>query len=816
MITIRFSNRTPAPLVSKIGMETDQQAEKLRFLLPQISDGQSAQLMLLLPDGTPEILRLVDGMALVPAAVCGQPGRSRAWVEILGSGGVAWNSEVFYLEVGDLPPISEAVEGKYPTALQDALDAAAQAVTLRNEAQAARDRAESAAAAIAGGGAAQSGVTQVYTVNSGESVTLPAAALAQNAPAAWETEAEPGAQTETRQYQIGSGESVTLPDTAPAQNAAVTWDTVTESGSSTSTRAYTVPAGSSVTLPATAQEQTVAVTWEAPAATGSFVNLARNPENMPLTLGSGYTQVASQCLADAVAAAYNAGDTYLFIGLYLEISGDAEVSVFKGENPIDSAGASASTITQSGWYYTLSGVLSGADATVNKFTLTKTGDGTAVIRYLYCQSCAWLNANASSVSWSTASPAERAASIAAFKERFSALEIVPGQDSGAQQTAARGSVAYNGSTTAYTSGDTAILVGPGAVISCAQGAMGLTVTLTEQTTWQAAGATVTLNGRTTAYTQAETALPVGPGAVIACTKGTLHLTALLDAGSDASGAGATVAYNGVTTFFDQSASSIPVGPGAVITGALGTLRLTVALAARSSPYPDWSGRKWACVGDSLTDTGINATRKYETILAEKTGIRVQMLGVGSTGYTAGADSGKAFAARCAQVDRDTDVVTLFGSVNDWKNYAYNSLCPVIGTAADVYDETKTWKENTFCANVNRTFDILFDRAPTAKVIVFGAMPYYGVGQEHFQEAREAVESVCRARHIPYVDMYDSTGFSRILTSAEYAKAYTWEGENAAWTGPGDYPSAFGHPNNRAHAEIIAPVFYEALRRCLPL
>ncbi|MBQ7655151.1 MAG: hypothetical protein IJS41_01440 [Clostridia bacterium] len=145
MITFRFSGRTPSPSQAEIGMETDSGAETLRFLLPQVADGQSAQLMMILPDGTPEALLIRDGMATVPASVAAIPGRSRCWVEILGSGGIAWNSELLYLEVGDLPPISEETERTYPTAIQDALDAADQAVTASTAAAAAKIAAERAA-----------------------------------------------------------------------------------------------------------------------------------------------------------------------------------------------------------------------------------------------------------------------------------------------------------------------------------------------------------------------------------------------------------------------------------------------------------------------------------------------------------------------------------------------------------------------------------------------------------------------------------------------------------------------------------------------
>lgn len=135
MITIRFSGRTPTPNNYKIGMETDQDAETLRFDLPQIADDQTAQLMMLLPDGTPDALNIRDGMAVVPAAMAEQPGRIRAWVEIEG-GGIAWNSEMLYLDVGDLPPISEHIQRTYPTAIQEALDMEGRALSYWESAEA--------------------------------------------------------------------------------------------------------------------------------------------------------------------------------------------------------------------------------------------------------------------------------------------------------------------------------------------------------------------------------------------------------------------------------------------------------------------------------------------------------------------------------------------------------------------------------------------------------------------------------------------------------------------------------------------------------
>ncbi len=50
---------------------------------------------------------------------------------------MAWNSELLYLDIGDLPSIGERTQTQYPTAIQDALDACVQAERYRDETRAA-------------------------------------------------------------------------------------------------------------------------------------------------------------------------------------------------------------------------------------------------------------------------------------------------------------------------------------------------------------------------------------------------------------------------------------------------------------------------------------------------------------------------------------------------------------------------------------------------------------------------------------------------------------------------------------------------------
>lgn len=243
-----------------------------------------------------------------------------------------------------------------------------------------------------------------------------------------------------------------------------------------------------------------------------------------------------------------------------------------------------------------------------------------------------------------------------------------------------------------------------------------------------------------------------------------------------------------------------------------TEKQNIGTATPSSPTKEFEGLKWGVVGDSLSDSSINADTKYHKIIKEKTGITIQELAKGGTGYTAGYSTNDTYYDRILTLDTDCDIVTIFGSVNDWKNNQYNSLCKEIGTISDTYDDSKNVIENTFYANLNRTFDALVDRVPKAQIIVFGAMPYYGVNQTYFKNVRDALIAVCNDRHIPYNDMFDSTGFYRIMNNGIYAQAYTTDYSGTNY----DTQTSFGHPNNLAHKKIIAPMFLTELRKHLLL
>ena len=118
---IEFSRkRIPTPRELKIGYESDNLVERLEFRLPQIAAQQTATMMI---DGEyADMIPLElddDGFYGVnlTAEHIGRCGRHKAYVAISGEGKM-WNSSTFFLNVGELPRMDEAIEKRYPTAVE--------------------------------------------------------------------------------------------------------------------------------------------------------------------------------------------------------------------------------------------------------------------------------------------------------------------------------------------------------------------------------------------------------------------------------------------------------------------------------------------------------------------------------------------------------------------------------------------------------------------------------------------------------------------------------------------------------------------------
>ena len=198
--------------------------------------------------------------------------------------------------------------------------------------------------------------------------------------------------------------------------------------------------------------------------------------------------------------------------------------------------------------------------------------------------------------------------------------------------------------------------------------------------------------------------------------------------------------------------------------------------------PKWFGKKWAAIGDSLTEINNSATAKYHDLISQKTGVTVVNLGDGGTGYKA-TDSGKgdSFMDRVANVPLDSNVITIFGSGND------------LGAENEIGNVTDTGT-TTLCGCINTTIDNLLSRMPLANIGIITPTPWQQYNPSNASNKMalysEAIVEICKNKGIPCLDLYHCSGL-RPWDSTFKTLAYA--------------NSDGVHPNNLGHELIAAKI-----------
>lgn len=270
------------------------------------------------------------------------------------------------------------------------------------------------------------------------------------------------------------------------------------------------------------------------------------------------------------------------------------------------------------------------------------------------------------------------------------------------------------------------------------------------------------------------------------------------AGSTTSGmATLSITRDGETTTVDSGTATATVQGGDILSveGGSVTFLLKVLREVYVDPIGVWSGKKWVAFGDSLTDETINADKKYYRYIEEKTGITVVVMGAGGTGYYKGYDSGMAYGQRMANVPADADVITIFGSVNDWHA---KSAGVEMGNASD------TMEAGTLAGYINECIDVAIEKAPYAQIALITPMDYSGLPSDTLEGIANIIKAVAAYRKIKCLDLYHESGFR--VRNPIFAAAYTTDYSETA--------ESYGHPSNLAHEQLIAPEFMELLKRML--
>lgn len=238
---------------------------------------------------------------------------------------------------------------------------------------------------------------------------------------------------------------------------------------------------------------------------------------------------------------------------------------------------------------------------------------------------------------------------------------------------------------------------------------------------------------------------------------------------------------------------------------------------------DLSRYRWAVVGDSLSDPmhpqPNNAVVKYYHFLSRDTGIQVVYTNaVGGTGYKKPSPQGaKPFSERIREnpIPADVDIVTIFGSVNDWTMaYPAGTGQPTAGSPSDRFPTS-----DTLSAYMNAAIDLVQEQAPNAKLVLVGSLYYHGVNAWTHWNANEALRKIAEVRGIEFHDLLsentsDPLDFRHIEddTTAEgsFARRYTIDWANVL----SNANASFGHPNSKYNEEWIAPKFLEILSAAL--
>ena len=124
-LRIYFHDRAAVPKLVPIGNEGEHLIQGVAFDLPDELDG--AEVLLHMQMGSyADVVSLGAERVFYPTrSHTAHPGRHTAYLEAFVGEGCVWRSDVFYLSVQALPVDGERIEQLYPTAVEQAMAAAA-------------------------------------------------------------------------------------------------------------------------------------------------------------------------------------------------------------------------------------------------------------------------------------------------------------------------------------------------------------------------------------------------------------------------------------------------------------------------------------------------------------------------------------------------------------------------------------------------------------------------------------------------------------------------------------------------------------------
>ena len=198
----------------------------------------------------------------------------------------------------------------------------------------------------------------------------------------------------------------------------------------------------------------------------------------------------------------------------------------------------------------------------------------------------------------------------------------------------------------------------------------------------------------------------------------------------------------------------------------------------------YKGKKWVCVGDSLTERNSHSTKFYHDFIKEWLGFTVVNMGVSGTGYKTRDDVASpttegAFYQRVTQISSDADVVTIFGSFNDI------TQGHTLGTPSDTGTAT-------ICGCINTAIEAIYTINPGMKLGIISPCPWKEMNPSNADAVAyvEALETICKNNSIPFLNLFYESGLRpwiREVRDLVYDLDAQTDGDFH-----GTHPNAIGH------------------------
>ena len=159
----------------------------------------------------------------------------------------------------------------------------------------------------------------------------------------------------------------------------------------------------------------------------------------------------------------------------------------------------------------------------------------------------------------------------------------------------------------------------------------------------------------------------------------------------------------------------------------------------------WNDKIWTAVGDSLTEVNDKTSKNYCDYISEDTGIIVNNMGVSGSGYMRKHNTSQSFYNRITKVPINSDVVTIFGSLND------------LGDGQQLGTIDDTVSDGTVFGYVNGTLDALYTAFPSVNIGIISPTPWKSSepwnADNNFTKYCEGLKQICYNRGIPFLDLY---------------------------------------------------------------